>query len=257
MEGKLCSTCEEFTTYKNFHKKSSSKDGYKSSCKLCRKAKQKNIRKRVKEYRNNEYAINRNTIKKCNMCFEKKSTSEFYFSANCKSGTATYCKDCSKQLSRGRYNNKYKHDESFVLKKANYCKKHWKEAVSSDKKEIKKEETRLWRLQNKEHVSNYNKKYKEKNKGLCRELASRRRFQKINAYPEWVSRKELQEIYKNSPDKNHVDHIIPLIHPEICGLHVPWNLQYLPYRENCSKSNKFDGTYENETWRTEVRFYEK
>lgn len=62
-------------------------------------------------------------------------------------------------------------------------------------------------------------------------------------------KKEIYSIYQMCPANMQVDHVIPLNHPDISGLHVPWNLEYLTSKENLKKSNEFDYTKENNSWR--------
>jgi 5-methylcytosine-specific restriction endonuclease McrA len=61
--------------------------------------------------------------------------------------------------------------------------------------------------------------------------------------PPWLNPGELAAVYERCPEGMHVDHIVPLDgvtvegYP-VTGLHLPWNLQYLPARVNLTKHTK-------------------
>lgn len=62
--------------------------------------------------------------------------------------------------------------------------------------------------------------------------------------PPWVDNAELRKFKKRAAELTHqtgvlhvVDHIVPLRHPRVCGLTVPWNLRVIPWRGNSAKSN--------------------
>ena len=69
---------------------------------------------------------------------------------------------------------------------------------------------------------------------------SKRRLIVILQQSLWTLETELAQFYKNCPTGYHVDHIIPLNSPIVCGLHCIDNLQYLTAYDNESKSNKFE-----------------
>jgi len=74
------------------------------------------------------------------------------------------------------------------------------------------------------------------------------------AWPDWCSNDfQFKLIYGRAKIMRsrgcnvHVDHIVPIINPLVCGLHVPWNLTYLTEKQNLCKSNKWwtDHPFEN------------
>ena len=69
----------------------------------------------------------------------------------------------------------------------------------------------------------------------------------VLSYPPWVDRAELQKLWQECRDleletgvPHNLDHIIPLNHPKICGLSVPWNMRAIPASHNNQKGNTWN-----------------
>ncbi len=98
---------------------------------------------------------------------------------------------------------------------------------------------------------NWLQKYPERRKESSRKFQSnhkeyytayhaKRRFAEKTATPFWADENEITDIYTEAQYfRLEVDHIIPLKHSLVCGLHVPANLQLLSRSENAKKGNKF------------------
>ena len=100
---------------------------------------------------------------------------------------------------------------------------------------------RKWRAANNEKQVESRKKWEKSNPDKVRAKLARRRATKLNATPAWVDHEKIAKIYAEAVRRKlQVDHIVPLNHPCVCGLHVPWNLQLLAESENNRKNNHFD-----------------
>ena len=98
-----------------------------------------------------------------------------------------------------------------------------------------------WINNNREKVRAYKKAYIDRNPEIKKGKSAQRRARRLNATPKWLSftlKRQIRNFYKACPEGYEVDHIIPLQGKNVCGLHVPWNLQYLTVQENRSKGNK-------------------
>ena len=116
-----------------------------------------------------------------------------------------------------------------------------KQYYHENKQEISKKQRRNYQKSRDQRL-NYSKQYRENNKELIRkwndcnknklrEYCARRRADRLNATPPWLDenhKKDIEalhakaiELTQSTGEKYEVDHIHPLRHKLLCGLHVP------------------------------------
>lgn len=167
--------------------------------------------------------------KLCTYDDHEANLNEFRKNIRYKEGRVNWCKACEKKYHAKRYK---------ILKG---------EILSSSKKYYDLNKERVlkrheeWRKYKSEYLAKYAKKYRLANLGKEREKCRRYQAKKLKATPTWLTENQIlqmRDIYINCPKGYEVDHIVPLQGKNVCGLHVPWNLQHLPISENRRKNNK-------------------
>lgn len=105
---------------------------------------------------------------------------------------------------------------------------------------------REWRLRNLEKERARGRQKQKDNPALVRSIRARRRAAELRATPSWANRFFIEEIYHLAVLRtqflgvpHHVDHIVPLQSPKVCGLHVEHNLRVLAASVNRAKSNRW------------------
>lgn len=159
--------------------------------------------------------------KVCSKCKQEKAFSEFYKHKGGKFGLRAQCISCRNVVSV----------------------KWTKENKESVAKHRAKSES-------KPEVKSYRTNYRKTNSSHFNSKTAEYRASKIKATPSWLTedhKKSIEDTYCLAKDcslvsgnEYDVDHIIPLNGGNVCGLHVPWNLQVLPSDVNRKKSNKHE-----------------
>ena len=164
-------------------------------------------------------------MKECTRCKIEKSLLDFGKRKTGKNGLQSICKVCMNA-------------QTIAWQKENL--------------DVRDRNAKKWRKENTEKKKVSDKKGRQKwernNRGTVNAKTARRRATKLQATPKWLNnlhKAHMQIFYEAAAELTkelnipfHVDHIVPLQAENMCGLHVPWNLQVIPASENCSKGNK-------------------
>ena len=149
-------------------------------------------------------------------------------------GTCIECKRIGEKL---RYKDRYelkikpirqtKENRKKAAEKIAAVRSAWTEEQKAAYRESAKLRSRKWRKANPAHRNALKRKY----------VAD-----KDNRTPKWADLSKIVDVYKNCPEGYHVDHIIPLRAKNVSGLHIHYNLQYLPAIDNMRKNNRYIST---------------
>lgn len=215
--------------------------------------------------------------KSCNKCLVHKNLACFSINRQTKNGYATICKMCKSQYykenkssislkSKSYYiENKEKilqkikqisSKPEFIAKRRKYVEKNKEQLLKKSNerhalnrdRNLKKQ--RQWYAQNKERTANKSKEWRQNNSYMCMYYNAKRRARVKQSSFLWLNSQqqaEIKELYQKAKQMNieagyikyHVDHIVPINGKNVCGLHVPWNLQILNSIDNIKKRNNF------------------
>jgi hypothetical protein len=195
-------------------------------------------------------------MKTCTICKIEKPFSCFSKRARAKDGFASNCKECArkwrpvptitepvegkprKKRGRPKMNPEEKREKQRLRNLKRY----------NQNKQLMRDKAREYRQQNPDKFRESCSKSRAKHPETQRALQARRRAIKLSATPAWLTDNQKEQIKwffraakmmtETTGVLHHVDHIHPLKGKPFNGLHVPWNLQCIPAKENIKKGNR-------------------
>lgn len=220
-----------------------------------------------------------NLTKTCKGCAQVKLLSLFHKNNRMADGYLNFCKVChyeKNKANRLANPDSRKHEHARLREKRGLMTREDYNAKRKENPKSRQEISRDYYLRNKDKITAYAKQYEQNNKQRIadrkaatlverREVkrlwrknnlplvladCAKRRASKLQRTPAWLTEFDHLKMKcyyqvaamrtKESGEAWHVDHIIPLQGKNVCGLHVPSNLQIIPAIENMRKNNHYE-----------------
>ena len=177
--------------------------------------------------------------KVCSKCKVEKMLECFSRHKRQKHGLRSWCKDCISNYGKSYYGTTRQ-------KQLDYQREYRKSHPNRN---------RAYREANREKEREYTRQWQKANPDKANAKASKHRASKLKATPSWLTSEHtslIETFYTEAKQleqvlgiKHHVDHIVPLQGKNVCGLHVPWNLQVLTEADNTAKKNHYPNEWED------------
>lgn len=198
--------------------------------------------------------------KRCTKCGETRPVAEFGPNKRMRDGLNSNCRPCRRAAKRkwaadnaqrvAEYNKGWKaenpryhaewqkdnRDSLRALERARYA----------DNREAAAEKRHRLYRKHRDKRTAYARAWSKEHPHLRVMYMAERRARVRQATPAWADRSKIADYYDlaglisaETGVAYHVDHIVPLVSPLVCGLHCEHNLQILQGAVNASKNNRF------------------
>ena len=244
MGTKICYKCNRSMSLSEFGKRKDSKDGRRGVCKSCKRQHLRDYRsggrdeelRLLRANKDRKVKLALDSLKECSLCFNTKPFKDFGVE---KGGRiSSQCLACNKISCK----KSYRANRSTRLRQ--------KKVYYEEKSEHLKTKRKEYYRDNHDKVLSCNTSWRKKNTAITSARGKKRYRDVKNATPTWLTDVQLlnieilyakcRELTQSTGIRHNVDHIFPIGHGKVSGLHVPWNLQILTASDNIKKRDDYD-----------------
>ena len=185
-------------------------------------------------------------MKTCATCKRDLAASLFSKKADARDGLYPHCKECRKVLDA-----EYREHNIDKLREHDKQRNSSPHRLEAKRREYKKHKVvllarmKVYGAKNPEVVRQAKKAYKQRNPHLVLAATRKRQTRRLHAMPTWANEFFIGEIYDLARRRTKatgfrwvVDHTVPLLSKQVCGLHCEANLNVISQAVNAAKGNR-------------------